>query len=325
MQTLDYSPGKTNEINDKIAIRTYGLSKQFKKRRAVNNVELEVHSGEVFGLLGPNGAGKTTIIRMLLGLIEPSAGRAMVLGCDPAKDRAAVLARVAAIIEAPALYPMLTARDNLKAVSLVAGINNPRKIEEVLDLMGLTARAKDKYSTYSLGMKQRLCIAAALLTDPELLILDEPTNGLDPAGMAEIRHLLKELVEQGRTIVLCSHLLNEVQQVCNRVAVIQQGQIIKQGLVSELLAGKSAIHIKMQANDWSKAWYILQNQGWRNRVQADGEYLVIEGSANEGTAINRALATNGIFVGEIALHNQSLEEFYLALTNPSTSGREEVN
>lgn len=313
MQILEHEAG-VRQAEHRSVVRTINLTKRYKKATVVSGAELEVLPGDVFGLLGPNGAGKTTIIRMLLGLIAPSAGRAEVFGFDPTQQRKEVLRRVSAIVEAPALYPGMTGRDNLKAMALAAGIDNPAKVEEVLSRMNLVARAKDKYATYSLGMKQRLCIAAALLTDPQLLILDEPTNGLDPAGMAEIRQLIKELATQGCTVFLSSHLLHEVQQVCNRVAVIQRGQIIAQGLVEELLAGKTATQIRVGPSEWQAAWQILQGQGWANRVRAEGEYLMVDGLASESVAINRALATNGIFAAEITPRSQSLEEYYLMLT-----------
>lgn len=306
----------SQSFSDRPAIRTIELSKRFKKMLAVNNVSFEVQTGDVFGLLGPNGAGKTTIIRMLLGLIKPTGGKAEVFGFDPVTERAEVFRRVGAIVEAPALYPKLNGRDNLRAMAIASGITNPEsKIDEVLQIMGLAARSKDKFSTYSLGMKQRLCIAATLLTDPQLIILDEPTNGLDPAGMAEIRQLIKDLAAQGRTVFLSSHLLHEVQQVCNRVAVIQRGQIIVQGLVNDLLAGKSAIWVRVQADEWENAWHILQRGGWENRVRGESGYLILNVPGSEGRAINQALASNGIYASEISVQSQSLEEYYLNLTN----------
>ena len=211
-------------------INVTGLSKRFKGRLVVNQAQFVVQPGDVFGLLGPNGAGKTTIIRMLLGLVTPTAGRAVVFGHDVATDRAAVLRQTAAIVEAPALYPHLTGWENLRVMALSSGISDPKRMTWALDQMNLKDRANDRFRTYSLGMKQRLCIAAALLTDPQLIILDEPTNGLDPAGMRDIRELIRTLSGQGRTVLISSHLLNEVQQVCNRVAIIESGRIVTQGL-----------------------------------------------------------------------------------------------
>jgi len=316
VQVVDNNVGISSPFSnsDRPVVRTLELSKRFKKVYAVKDAGLEAYAGDVFGLLGPNGAGKTTIIRMMLGLLAPSAGSVEVFGFSPTKQRAEVLKRVSAIVEAPALYPSLTGRDNLKTMAMVAGVNNPAKLDEVIEKMGLAARAKDRFGTYSLGMKQRLCIAAALLTDPQLIILDEPTNGLDPAGMAEIRQLIKELASQGRTVFLSSHLLNEVQQVCNRVAVIQKGEIIAQGLVEELLAGKTSLRIKVLPDDWEKAKRILQSQGWADRFHSEEDFLIVDAPASEGVAINRALATQGVFAGEIYARSQTLEEYYLELT-----------
>ncbi len=324
MQTLDNATTTHSSPATPLVVRANGLGKRFKKKFAVKEVDLEVHPGDVFGLLGPNGAGKTTIIRMLLGLLRPSEGEARVFGFDPMRQRAEVLRRVSAIVESPALYPGLTGRDNLKAMALNAGVRNPAKIEEVLERMNLTARAEDRFGTYSLGMKQRLCIAAALLTDPQLVILDEPTNGLDPAGMAEIRNLIKELAGQGRTVFLSSHLLNEVQQVCNRVAVIQHGKIIAQGLVEELVSSKTSVQIKVVPGDWEKAKQILQRQGWANQLRAEGDCLIIDGPISQGAAINKALATNGVFAAEIYARSQSLEEYYLDLTGEQFHSTEEI-
>jgi ABC-2 type transport system ATP-binding protein len=315
MQLLDELP-QTNRPPAGPVVRTYDLSKQYKKQIAVNRANLTVYPGDVFGLLGPNGAGKTTIIRMLLGLVEPTTGRAEVFGFDPMKQRGEVLRRVSAIVEAPALYPILSGRDNLKAMALAAGVENDAKIEEVLERMNLTSRAKDRFGTYSLGMKQRLCIAAALLTDPQLIILDEPTNGLDPAGMAEIRQLIRELATQGCTVFLSSHLLNEVQQVCNRVAVIQRGQILVQGLVEDLLAGKASVQVRVAPGEREPAVASLRASGF-DKLRHEGDYMIIDGPASDSAAINRTLATSGIFAAEITPRSQSLEEYYLELTSQS--------
>lgn len=316
MQTLEPDMQRKVSSENSPVVTTLQLTKQFGRAFAVNTANFEVMPGDVFGLLGPNGAGKTTIIRMLLGLIKPTGGQAKVFGFDTITQRAEVLARVSAIVEAPALYPGLNGYNNLMAMALASGIDKPeRKINEVLGRMGLSARAKDKFSTYSLGMKQRLCVAAALLTDPQLIILDEPTNGLDPAGMAEIRNLINDLASQGRTVLLSSHLLHEVQQVCNRVAIIQQGSIIVQGRVEDLLAGKTSIHVHVQQHEWEKAWYALQTAGYGARLRAEGQFLIISGAATDGVEINRVLATNDIYAGEISPRSQSLEEFYLSLTS----------
>jgi ABC-2 type transport system ATP-binding protein len=315
MQTIEPATYPVDTQPDTIAVRTLNLTKRFKKQVAVNNVNLEIHKGDVFGLLGPNGAGKTTIIRMLLGLINPTEGSSAVLGFNSRHQRGEVLARVSAIVEAPALYPNLTGLNNLKAMAIATGISHPEtKITEVLDKMGLTQRAGDLYRSYSLGMKQRLCIAAALLTDPQIIILDEPTNGLDPAGMAEMRQLIRDLSAQGRTVILSSHLLNEVQQVCNRVAIIQQGEIIAQGLVNDLLANKTALRVRVRQDEWDKAIQILNSNGFAGKVTTDSGYLSVAAPSTQGAHVNFLLGTQGIFANEITPYNQSLEEYFLDVT-----------
>jgi ABC-2 type transport system ATP-binding protein len=294
-------------------VRLSGLTKRFKRRLAVNQADLEVQPGDIFGLLGPNGAGKTTIIRMLLGLIAPTSGQVAVFGYDPMRQRAAVLARLAALVESPALYPGLSGRANLRAMALLSGVDDSTRIEQVLDQMSLAPHAGARFGTYSLGMKQRLCIAAALLTDPQLLILDEPTNGLDPEGMADIRRLIVEFVAQGRTVFLSSHLLHEVQQICNRVAVIQHGRIIVQGRVAELLAGQQAIRVRVAPDERERAGQALAGAGWSDRSRDTEPYLLVAEPPDAGAAINRALAGAGIFAGEITPHSQSLEEYYMSL------------
>jgi ABC-2 type transport system ATP-binding protein len=306
------------------AIQIYSLSKRFRKVIAVNNASFTVRRGDVFGLLGPNGAGKTTIIRMLVGLIKPSAGAASVFGFDPQTQRREVLLRTSAILEAPALYPRLSGYDNLRAMGYASGMNDLSRIHEVVQLIGMADRAKDRFETYSLGMKQRLCIAASLLTNPDLIILDEPTNGLDPAGMRDIRDLIKNLAQQGRTVLLSSHLLNEVQQVCNRVAILQRGGVIAEGSVSELLSGHASIRIRVQTDEQDKALAILQKKGWQDKIQVEDGYLIVNSPAEEGAALNEALATNGIFASEIKSGSISLEEYYLSLTGANGKVQESV-
>ncbi|HEX2910635.1 MAG TPA: ATP-binding cassette domain-containing protein [Chloroflexia bacterium] len=295
-------------------ISTQQLTKLFKGRPAVNKAEFVVQPGDVFGLLGPNGAGKTTIIRMLLGLVKPTSGQAFLFGKDIATGKADILRRTSAIVEAPSLYPHLTGWDNLKVMGLTAGVTDPKRLEWALDQMGLRERAKDRFRTYSLGMKQRLCIAAALLTDPQLIILDEPTNGLDPAGMRDIRELIKSLSAQGRTVFLSSHLLNEVQQVCNRVAIIDRGTIIAQGIVDELLSARSYLQVRVPLEQLTQAAQTVSALPGVGTVKPQGEYLVVEGASANGATLNRALAQAGIFASEIIPRTLSLEEYFLSVT-----------
>src|SRR5918998_6620592 len=212
-------------------VETNGLSKTYGAVTAVDQVSLSVWRGEVYGFLGPNGAGKTTTLRMLTGLARPTAGSATVHGDQPGSPRA--LARTGVLIEAPRFYPYLSGRDNLRVVARYAGVPD-RRVEAALDTVDLAGRGGDRYAGYSLGMKQRLGVAAALLKDPELLILDEPTNGLDPAGMADVRMLIRRLGAAGCTVLFSSHLLAEVEQVCDRVGVIFQGRLVAEGRVADL-------------------------------------------------------------------------------------------
>src|ERR671925_713344 len=207
-------------------VETHGLTKRFANGvLAVDSVDMSVRRGEVYGFLGPNGAGKTTTLRMLVGLIRPTSGTAIVAGRAPGEP--AGLARIGALIESPGFYPYLSGRENLRAVADLANVDQKR-VDEVLDIVELTSRAGRKFGTYSTGMKQRLGVAAALLKDTEMLILDEPTNGLDPQGTAEMRKLIKEIGHGERTVLLSSHLLGEVEQICDRVGVISNGRIVKQ-------------------------------------------------------------------------------------------------
>jgi ABC-type multidrug transport system ATPase subunit len=229
-----------------LAIEMAGLTKQFGRHRAVDSLNLAVHSGSVFGFLGPNGAGKTTTIRMLLGLIRPTQGGGRILGHDIERERAAILPHVGAIVESPAFYPILSGRDNLRVFARTAGNEDAHTIAKVLEQVGLSSRAKDKVKTYSLGMKQRLAIAAVLLNNPQIIFLDEPTNGLDPAGTVEIRELIEQLGESGHTIFLSSHLLHEVEQVCTEVAIITHGKLVAQGRVAELLKRDASLLIEAE-------------------------------------------------------------------------------
>jgi ABC-2 type transport system ATP-binding protein len=311
-------------------ISTNRLTKVFGKLVAVNDLHLEVMRGDVFGFLGPNGSGKTTTIRMLLGLIQPTAGRAVIFGMDTNTHMSAILPHIGAIVETPVFYPYLSAVDNLRVIAaasgMVPGRVNQHRIDEVLDLVELRVQAKMVYRKYSLGMKQRLGIAAALLTDPELVLLDEPTNGLDPAGMFEIRQLIQRLAALGKTIFISSHLLNEVQQVCNRVAILQKGNLIKQGNVSELLRGSEQIMVRMNDDqDLQQAFAILQTAkekgahwlaGVRMEKNRRSELtLRINAPKARSAEINAMLAGNNLFASELHPFEGSLEEVYLELTS----------
>jgi ABC-2 type transport system ATP-binding protein len=235
--TLTQATRRTGEPpGSSLAVSTDGLTKRFGDRTVVDGVNLAIPRGSVCGFVGPNGAGKTTTLRMLLGLIRPTSGRGSILG-GSLTDPASYLHKVGALIESPAFYPQLSGRDNLKALTRLGQIP-AAVIDPALERTGMTARAGDKYRSYSLGMKQRLGIAAALLPSPELLILDEPTNGLDPAGIVEMRGLIRSFADDGITVLVSSHLISEIEQVCDHVVMIRGGQLVHQGPVAELAAGR---------------------------------------------------------------------------------------
>jgi ABC-2 type transport system ATP-binding protein len=294
------------------AIETIDLTKRYGKRLAVDHLNLTVSKGEVFGFLGPNGAGKTTTIAMLLGLVRPTKGRVMVLGHDVQREPALALRRVGAMIEAPAFYPYLSGADNLRVLARAGGIPAAR-VKEVLETVELSDRARDKVATYSQGMKQRLAIAAALLPDPELIMLDEPTNGLDPAGTVEIRNLIRSLAAGGRTILLCSHLLYEVEQLCNRVAILKEGKLIAAGEVATLLRRGQGVRLRVQGNP-EPAVHLLRTLPWVSGVTVQEEAIIIDAPVERAAEINALLIRADIVVAEIGANHSSLEEFFLTVT-----------
>ena len=294
-------------------IQTRGLTKRYGKRIvAVENLDLTVKRGEVYGFLGPNGAGKTTTLRMLLGLIRPSSGTATVLGEQPGAP--AGLAKVGALVESPAFYPYLSGRDNLRVMARYAGAPRSR-IPDVLEQVELSGRAKDKFGKPSLGMKQRLGVAAALLKDPELLILDEPTNGLDPQGMADMRDLVRRLGQGNRTVLLSSHLLGEVEQICDRAGVIQPGKLVAQGTLAELRGGEGLL---VRTEPLDKARFIAARlDGVEGANVLDGALRLTVDPAR-AAEINRKLVAAGLDVSELRPAEQSLEEVFLKLTGGET-------
>jgi ABC-2 type transport system ATP-binding protein len=299
----------THGTSEAFVVETYQLSKRYGERIvAVDELDLRVRRGEVYGFLGLNGAGKTTTLRMLLGLVRPTSGRAAVLGAAPGSPEG--LARIGALVEAPAFYPFLSGRDNLRVLAGYAGVPGSR-IEAALDEVGLTARADDRFRAYSLGMKQRLGIAGALLKDPELLILDEPTNGMDPAGMAEMRTFIRELGRAGHTVLLSSHLMSEVEQICDRVGVIDKGQLVGEGTVDEL-RGREGLWVHAQPVE--RAEEVLAGLGVVEHVARSDGGLRIAAAADAAPEINRALVEAGIGVAELRPEQASLEKVFLALT-----------
>jgi ABC-2 type transport system ATP-binding protein len=286
---------------------TEGLTKRYGDLAAVDGVDLTVRAGEVYGFLGPNGAGKTTTLRMVLGLIRPTAGSVRVLGHAPGPGR---LDGVGALIEGPAFYPYLSGRDNLRVLARYTGVPGAR-IDAVLDTVDLRGRAKDPYRAYSLGMKQRLGVAAALLKDPQLLVLDEPTNGLDPAGMAEMRSLIRRVGASGRTVLLSSHLLGEVEQICDRVGVIARGRIVAESTVAEL-RGDSALWVGAEPLD--KAAELARSLLGPDRVTVGDGGLELAVPADRAAWINGELVDGGVAVSELRRRERDLETVFLELT-----------
>ncbi|EFO80236.1 ABC transporter related protein [Oscillochloris trichoides DG-6] len=294
------------------AIVTESLSKRYASRMAVENLSIQVQRGEVFGLLGPNGAGKTTTIAMLLGLVAPTSGHAALLGTPLGPQLAVALRKVGVMIETPAIYPYLNGAENLLVLAR-AGRIDPQRVDRVLQIVGLQERAKEAARTYSQGMRQRLAIAAALLPDPELIILDEPTNGLDPAGMVEIRDLIRHLAAEGRTILLCSHVLHEVEQLCQRVAILKEGRLIAQGNVADLLQREQGIRLRVEG-DPAAAIALLHALPWVTGLTQEGTVIFVDAPSQRVAELNTYLARNDIAVAEIGLRERSLETFFLEVT-----------
>jgi ABC-type multidrug transport system ATPase subunit len=290
-------------------IEINGLSKIYGKRvRAVDRLNLTVKRGEVYGFLGPNGAGKTTTMQMLLGLVHATSGTATVLGRAPGDPES--LMRVGAMVEEPAFYPYLSGRDNLRVVARLAALPEHR-VDAVLAEVDLLGRAGDRFKTYSQGMRQRLGVAAALLKDPDLLILDEPTNGLDPAGMADMRALIRRLGSGDRTVMLSSHLLGEVQQVCDRVGVIAHGSLIAEDTVSEL-RGRGSLLVR--AEPLSTARESAERLLGPGRVQEQDGTLRLDSDPADAARINRELVLAGVAVSELRPIERTLEDVFLQLT-----------
>jgi ABC-2 type transport system ATP-binding protein len=295
-------------------ILTEGLTKRFGRRTAVANLNLQVRPGEIFGFLGPNGAGKTTTIGLLLGLLRPTAGRALLMGCDVQTQPERALRDVGAMVEAPAFYPYLSGRDNLRVLARAGGLPETR-VSAALDLVDLADRAGDRFKSYSQGMRQRLGIAATLLHEPQLIILDEPTNGLDPAGQHEIRALISTLAHSGHTIFLSSHLLHEVEQLCERVAILKSGQVIAEGAVADLLRRGRGVLVRV-GGDAAAALALLSGIPWVGGVELRDDALLLDVPADRAAEINALLGAHAIAVAEIRAYERHLEDFFLEVTRP---------
>jgi ABC-2 type transport system ATP-binding protein len=298
-------------------VETTGLTKHYGEVRAVQDLSLQVPKGTIFGLLGPNGAGKTTIIGTLLGLIRPTSGTIRLFGTEINGSTDEAVRRIGAIMETPAFYPYLSGRDNLRYFQGIAGSDGAHELDRLLDLVGLADRADTRFSTYSLGMKHRLGLAYSLLGDPELLLLDEPTNGLDPSGMAEVRQLLRELGNGDRTVLLASHLLNEVEQVCDRVAILNKGRVIAKGEVSELIGRRD--RLRLSTTDDQGARRLLSELDWVVSI-ADAEgAMLVEAPPERAGDLSEALAQAAIYPTELRLVSTSLEQYFLEVTGEDES------
>ncbi len=306
-----------DSFRKQVVLQTKDLSKKFGERWAVRGLNINVNRGDVFSFLGPNGAGKSTTIRMILTLLMPSSGSIEIFGEDLQKNRSAVLSRVCGIVEKPDFYLYLSAYKNLEILGSMTRSIQSREIMEVLDLVGLTPRAFEKVKTFSHGMKQRLGIAQALLTKPELIILDEPTAGLDPQGMKEVRDLIKELSTKNEmTIFLSTHLLSEVEQVATRVAVINRGELIAQGAVSELLDRESTEY-SLQVSPDDSALELIRRLPWVEVLSSERGKVEVRVERGRASELNRFLITNGVEVTSFYPH-RTLEDFFLKITKGKT-------
>jgi len=289
-----------------------GLVKRYGELTAVGGVDLTVRTGDVYGYLGPNGAGKTTSLRMMLGLIRPTEGTVRVFGRDPMVSVRA-LEGVAGFVEAPTFYPYLSARRNLEMLAAYDGGGAPDRIDQALDTVELAHRQRDRVGGYSHGMRQRLGIAAALLRDPKLLLLDEPATGLDPAGMRDMRLLIRRLAEGGMTVLLSSHLLNEVEDVCNRVAIVRQGRIVYEGEISELKRG-AGTRYWLQTTDDERALAVCRAQPGISDLSTDHGRLSFTADDAAATALSQALVESGALIRAMAPQTVTLEDLFFSFT-----------
>jgi ABC-2 type transport system ATP-binding protein len=295
------------------AIETTGLTKSYGTVLAVDQLDLTIKRGEIFGFLGPNGAGKTTTMRMLLGLVKPSSGTASILGMDISTQLPEILRRTGSVIENPTFYPYLSGFDNLRAFATLSQIPSER-VTAVLDLLDLTSAAGRKFSTYSLGMKQRLAVGAALLGSPDLLILDEPANGLDPAGIVEMRDLIKRLKAQGHTVLISSHVLHEIEQICDRIVIMSHGRVVVQGRVEDLLGGSS---LEIQVKPAEAAEQLLRALPWVGDVSRGDDLLFVKAPVERAGDLTRALAEQGMYLSRLRPRELSLEQYFLDVTGES--------
>jgi len=297
-------------------MHTEGLRKQYGQIEAVAGLDINLYAGEVFSFLGPNGSGKSTTVGMILGLVKPTAGRALCFGNDMATHAWPTLRRIGAMIEAPAFYPYLSGYDNRKVITIALGDIPETRVEETLELVGLTERGHSPYKTYSLGMKQRLGIASTLVRNPDIVILDEPTNGLDPAGTREVRELIPKLAQQGRAVFLCSHLLREVQEVSDRVAIVQRGKLVAEGRVNDLL-GRGQF-LRLRANNMDALARELSSIDFVTEVNRVDGFFRAKAPIEKAGTLNQMLVEKGVYLSELTPWQQELEDYFLELTGSET-------
>ncbi len=307
--------GRRGQAQGQVILEASSLTKRFKSMVAVDDLNLTVRTGEVLGFLGPNGAGKSTTVGMILGLIRPSSGTVRIAGQDLTSNSSLVSDNIGAIIENPAFYPYMSGRDNLRAHAMAVGNIPDARIDSLLELVNLSERARHKYKTYSLGMKQRLGIASTLLTDPALVILDEPTNGLDPAGQREIRAIIPRLADQGHGVLLASHMLHEVEQVSDRVLIVRRGKLITEGSVDDLLRRGGYIEIAVPGHDPELAQKAIRPIQHVEQVTIENGKLYVVAPEDIGSVLNRALVEQGIYASSIMPKHSTLEDLFLELTD----------
>src|SRR3954452_11088042 len=304
----DMNPNQDNQVSHDDVVQTHELTKRYGDRLAADRVSLTVRRGEVYGFLGPNGAGKTTTLRMILGLVRPTSGSAVVLG-QPA-GRSEAIVRVGALVEGPGFYPYLSGRDNLRVMARYRALPESAA-DQALERVDLAGRGDDRFKSYSLGMKQRLGVASALMGEPDLVVIDEPTNGLDPAGMVDMRKLIVDLARGGQTVLLSSHLLDEVQEICDRVGVINNGVLLKESTVAQLRGG-SALAVRGEPVD--RAIAIAMALAGDDGVHVDGDRMLVDLGPDHAPELVRELVAGGVAVHEVTSVERTLEEVFFEMT-----------
>ncbi|MBA2255251.1 MAG: ABC transporter ATP-binding protein [Chloroflexi bacterium] len=308
---------------DGLAIATRGLVKRYGAQPALQGLDMNVPTGAVYGFLGPNGAGKTTLMRILVGLLRPDAGEVRLLGEPFHRGDRRRLFGVGSLIEQPAFYPYLSGRDNLRVFAAAGPYTPTTRIDEVLEYVGLRDRARSKVKTYSLGMKQRLGIAVALVSDPQLLLLDEPGNGLDPAGIVAMRELLRFLTAQGKTVLVSSHILPEVQQLADVVGIVDRGRLVREGPLERLLGESAHVRIRVDADEVARVIELLAPRGTELEPPMAGDpshrWLVVRVTSDHAAAVNQRLAEQGVFVSGLETKSD-LEALFLSLTTTLPTG-----